>query len=1160
MAVRTPQTPGALRCLAAVSLIALLSGTFSGESHAQYIYLDTNGDGYPTTADLLNPTGSTTLGIWLSTDVNRDGSPAVCPTAAGDLSLRSYEVILHARNGTVAWGAFSNRIAEFTVGAGAQSDGTDYWNGFTGVNELPPGTYLLATLDVSMLSGTPSLDFGAATSLGPGLHTGFGSACAESSSDGLFKLGVDWNDADGVPWGVPADRTVTLAQPSNMALVEGASADQALSATDSDGLPVAFTLESGPAFATVTTISSGTGTATGSVHLAPGYSDAGVTIASVLASDGFSSDTRTFVITVAEGNRAPILTQPPDMMIGEGTVRDQSLSASDADLDLVTFFKVAGPDYMTVTTVDSYYGVGLMHFTPGFNDAGMTMGEVGATDGTLADMKMFSIMIRNADRAPVLTLPPDPTAAEGALLRFDVTAVDPDGDMVTLTAAGLPVGAAFHDDGDGTGNFAWVPGYDQAGVYVVVFTATGMPGAAATAPLTITVTDSSQTVGLAQPLDMKLLEGATADQTLRAMDQSGDPLAFSAVMAPPYMTVTTTSPGAGLAEGNVHLAPGLSDAGDTIAEVEASDGVNRDRKSFAISVTDAGPGEGGPPFSTPLASIATGLTPHTVTFADVNRDGHLDLVTANMGSSTVSVMRGRGDGTFLSPMVYATAAKPHTAALDDLNGDGWLDLAVSNMGANSLGVMLGLGDGTFGTRTDIPIAGSPMFLGIVDLDGNGSPDFVATNLTLGTLAVLMGHGDGTFSPPVEYPAGAKAHGLAIGDLNRDGKPDVVVANPGTSTVSVLVGVGDGTLRSRGDLVTSAPHTAAIGDLNRDGVPDLAIANFDASTISVLIGSGDGTFRAEPDLYTGEGAHAAMIRDIDGDGMTDLIAANQIANTVSFFMGHGDGSFGSKSDFSNGQGAHAIAAGDLNEDGALDLAVSNIVSNTVTIFLNRRPPPPVHPARAFLVDRNTVIPLGRPAKPLLKIQVEPVGDSYGNVDVLLETVSMVLEGSGSGQRIPARADKSVAAGDQDRNGIDEIGVCFSNESLSLALAGLRQGPHSVPATIEGALATGGGLRASLVLRVVSLGKGHSASVSPNPLNPEATLSFVTGRRGFARVRVFDSAGRMVGTLLDAPDSEAGTHTVPIDATGGVFGKLSSGLYFYRVETLEAVSVGRFVVLK
>src|SRR5213079_2156441 len=131
---------------------------------------------------------------------------------------------------------------------------------------------------------------------------------------------------------------------------EGETADQGLSATDADGQELTFSLVSGPTYATVTTTSGGTGTATGNLHLAPGFSDAGTASATVRASDGTANSDKSLTITVNNTNRAPVLAQPANMTANEGATADQALSATDADGQALTFAKVSGPTYATVTT------------------------------------------------------------------------------------------------------------------------------------------------------------------------------------------------------------------------------------------------------------------------------------------------------------------------------------------------------------------------------------------------------------------------------------------------------------------------------------------------------------------------------------------------------------------------------------------------------------------------------------------------------------------------------------------------------------------------------------------------------------------------------------------------------------------------------------------
>ena len=79
---------------------------------------------------------------------------------------------------------------------------------------------------------------------------------------------------------------------------------------------------------------------------------------------------------------------------------------------------------------------------------------------------------------------------------------------------------------------------------------------------------------------------------------------------------------------------------------------------------------------------------------DFNHDGNLDIVTAN-GNNTVSVLLGRGDGTFLPAVSYAVGWRPDSVAVGDFTHDGNLDIVTVNDSADTVSVLLGRGDGTF---------------------------------------------------------------------------------------------------------------------------------------------------------------------------------------------------------------------------------------------------------------------------------------------------------------------------------------------------------------------------------------------------------------------------------------------------------------------------------
>jgi len=357
--------------------------------------------------------------------------------------------------------------------------------------------------------------------------------------------------------------------------------------------------------------------------------------------------------------------------------------------------------------------------------------------------------------------------------------------------------------------------------------------------------------------------------------------------------------------------------------------------------------------------------PKALAIGDFNRDGRKDLAVLNSRPATVSILLGLGNGNFGLRRAFPVPKGANAIAVANLNGGDKQDLIAGvghswtsdGLRPGTVSVLLGRGDGTFkASRTyglgyvEDTLTG--VVLAIADLNGDRKPDIVTAEGH--KLIILFGRGDGRLRPARAYPVDAASGrgiiSLALGRLNGDLTPEAIVgsewsANEPTGDLSVMLGNGRGGFGAARteDTRFLLPCGLAVADLNHDGKRDLLVAynrEADVETdeypaVTVSLGRGDGTFsQAAGYDFGSEGAGALKLADFNGDGNLDLLLT--FVPGIHLLLGNGDGSFQPANVLDTTRRPHGVwvvAVADFNNDGRPDFVVEDRAARHLSMFLN-----------------------------------------------------------------------------------------------------------------------------------------------------------------------------------------------------------------------------------
>jgi hypothetical protein len=320
-------------------------------------------------------------------------------------------------------------------------------------------------------------------------------------------------------------------------------------------------------------------------------------------------------------------------------------------------------------------------------------------------------------------------------------------------------------------------------------------------------------------------------------------------------------------------------------------------------------------------TVLDGTVIGTVALGDLDGDGALDIAAGT--DAGLSVLFGRGDGSFEPAAAVGGLADVLGIAVARLDSDAIDDLALSSSGADSVAVVLGAAGRNLAVEQTYPTGALPRGIVVGDLVGNNARDVATADQDAGRVTIYPGLGDGTLAPvPTELDTGGNPVALVAADFDQDTDLDLAVAYLGSDTISVFFGDGSDFGPEHGHAGFAGPRALASADLDGDGDADLAVVNENAGSVAVLASDGAGDFDRGPVVAVGAAPRAVTVGDPNTDGKADLVVANRGDDDIGVVVGDGEGAFSAQIAFSVLPGPLSVAVGDVNGDGAQDVCAGS----------------------------------------------------------------------------------------------------------------------------------------------------------------------------------------------------------------------------------------------
>ena len=461
--------------------------------------------------------------------------------------------------------------------------------------------------------------------------------------------------------------------------------------------------------------------------------------ASLDSSDQWGVGLAAFRAAASGSNSPPTLTQPVNQTSAENAAVSLQLVGNDPDGDALTYSATGLPPVLSVNAA-----TGLISGTLTATSAGTYTVTATVSDGSLTSSKTFTWMVTNVNQPPTLTQPPNRTSARNASVSLQLVASDPDGDVLTYSATGLPASLTINA---ATGLITGTLKSNSVGTH------------------TVKATVSDGALSASQTFNWTVTNAAPV---MSGTDFDGDGQSDLAVYRPSSgmweilnsLNNYTTS---------VALAWGMSTdrpvPGDYDGDRKTDPAVYRPSNGTWYVLQSS------TNYTTSVA-FAWGVSTDLPVPGDYDGDGKTDFAIYRPSTGEWYVLLSSTGYT--ADIVQTWGVSTDLPVPGDYDGDGKTDFAIYRPSTGEWYVLLS-GSGyttdlvkTWGASTDIPVPG--------DYDGDGKTDLAVYRPSTGTWSVSLSSTH--FTTSLVVPWGTSIDVPVSGDYDGDGQADLALFESG----------------------------------------------------------------------------------------------------------------------------------------------------------------------------------------------------------------------------------------------------------------------------------------------------------------------------------------------------------------------------------------------